>query len=57
MDDLILDGQKKYLMLRHTIRRREIEILEIESMRNTTLKNARVTIPVIDTRPPSPNPD
>jgi len=26
-------------------------------MRNRTLKNARVTIPVINTRPPSPNPD
>ena len=60
MDDIILDNQPRYVMLRESIRCRAAATIEYASWHHTVKKNAQVTVPVINTsatRTPSPDPD
>ena len=54
LDDIIIDNQPKYLMLRESVRSRAKATIEFESWQHPSKKQPKVTVPVINTfRTPS----
>ena len=59
LDDIIIDNQPKYLMLRESVRSRARATIEYESWHHPSKKQPKVTVPVINTfrTPSSPHRD